>query len=173
MPGRGSETTEGVPTSASGVVPTITALGDVMVVPAIQLRSFRLAPDREQTACTACLHRDGHHPPSRRASVTRPHREHHAAGARSSEGWTSDPHPLHRQITGDCLLLSDTNIPFVCRRVILPLAVSCRMHFIGGQDPTLTHAGTTEDWAGSQTARSWVNTTREGSNRARVSIHAG
>jgi hypothetical protein len=40
--------------------------------------------------------------------VTRPHREHHAAGVRSSEGWTKDPHPLQRQITGDCLSAFDT-----------------------------------------------------------------
>ena len=58
------------------------------------------------------LHRRVDHPPSRRACVTRSHREHHAAGARSSEGCTNDPQPLHRQITGDCLSVSDTNHPF-------------------------------------------------------------
>ena len=52
-------------------------------------------------------------PPSRSALVTRLQREHHAAGVRSSDGWTSDPQPMHRQITGDCRWDSDTYPPFI------------------------------------------------------------
>jgi hypothetical protein len=49
-------------------------------------------------------------PPSRCASVICPHREHHAAGARSSEGCVNAPQREQRQITVGCFLASDTDI---------------------------------------------------------------
>jgi hypothetical protein len=47
-------------------------------------------------------------PPSRVASVMRRHCGHDATGVCSSDGWTSVMHCEHRQITGDCCLVSDT-----------------------------------------------------------------
>ena len=47
-------------------------------------------------------------PPSRRASVIFPHREHQAAGARASAGGVSAPQPEQRQMSRDCFSGSDT-----------------------------------------------------------------